>query len=222
MAAEATPPKETPSEETPRTDANPHEEKSPAAQGLTQAPGESVSALTGSQHGNSTGVRAVPEGLPAGVRIRTAADVLPFAVAALGNSGASALIALLNSNSYLANNAVGVNNGHTEYPYQYPPLNAVLDRAPAASFASGATALGAALTVLAAPITLAALSALLFVESIWLHTPLTTSWAVAALIMSASTLLPVGPLDGAQLGKAGVLAAAGVLGGALLVGLGLI
>ena len=75
---------------------------------------------------------------------------------------------------------------------------------------------------LAAPITLAALSALLFVESVWLHTPLTESWAVAALIMSASTLLPVGPLDGAQLGKAGVLAAAGVVGGALLVGLGLI
>ena len=75
---------------------------------------------------------------------------------------------------------------------------------------------------LAAPITLAALSALLFVESVWLHTPVTESWAVAALIMSASTLLPIGPLDGAQLGKGGVLAATGVLGGALLVGLGLI
>ena len=75
---------------------------------------------------------------------------------------------------------------------------------------------------LAAPITLAALSALLFIESAWQHTPVTESWAVAALIMSASTLLPVGPLDGAQLGKAGILAATGVLGGALLVGLGLI
>jgi hypothetical protein len=75
---------------------------------------------------------------------------------------------------------------------------------------------------LAAPVMLAALSALLFVESVWLHTPVTESWAVAALIMSASTLLPVGPLDGAQLGPAGVLAAAGIVGGALLVGLGLI
>lgn len=75
---------------------------------------------------------------------------------------------------------------------------------------------------LAAPIALAALSALLFVESVSLHTPVTESWAVAALIMSASTLLPVGPLDGAQLGKTGILAATGVLGGALLVGLGLI
>ena len=75
---------------------------------------------------------------------------------------------------------------------------------------------------LAAPTTLAVLSALLFAESAWLHTPVTESWAVAALIMSASTLLPVGPLDGAQLGKGGILAATGVLGGALLVGLGLI
>jgi len=75
---------------------------------------------------------------------------------------------------------------------------------------------------LAAPLTLAVLSALLFVESAWLHTPVTESWAVAALIMSASTLVPVGPLDGAQLGKAGILAATGVMGGALLVGLGLI
>jgi hypothetical protein len=75
---------------------------------------------------------------------------------------------------------------------------------------------------LAAPVILAALSAMLFVESVWLHTPVTEAWAVAALIMSASTLLPVGPLDGAQLGKAGVLAATGVVGGALLVGLSLI
>ena len=75
---------------------------------------------------------------------------------------------------------------------------------------------------LAAPVALAALSLLLFAESAWLHTPLTQSWAIAALIMSASTLLPVGPLDGAQVGKAGVLAATGVVGGALLVGLGLI
>jgi hypothetical protein len=75
---------------------------------------------------------------------------------------------------------------------------------------------------LAAPITLSALSLMLFVESVWLHTPLTQAWAVAALIMSASMLLPVGPLDGAHLGKTGLVAGAGVVGGALLVGLGLI
>ena len=75
---------------------------------------------------------------------------------------------------------------------------------------------------LAAPLTLAALSLPLFAESAWLHTPLTQAWAVAALIMSASTLLPIGPLDGAHVGKAGIAAAAGVAGGALLVSLGLI
>lgn len=75
---------------------------------------------------------------------------------------------------------------------------------------------------LIAPITLAALSLLLFVESAWLHTPITQAWAVAALIMSASMLLPIGPLDGAHVGKAGIAAGAGVVGGALLVGLGLI
>jgi hypothetical protein len=69
---------------------------------------------------------------------------------------------------------------------------------------------------------LAALSLLLFVESAWLHTPLAQAWAVAALIMSASMLLPIGPLDGAHVGKAGIAAAAGVVGVALLVGLGLI
>jgi tetratricopeptide (TPR) repeat protein len=75
---------------------------------------------------------------------------------------------------------------------------------------------------LVAPCLLAGVSLLLFVESAWLHTPITQTWAVAALIMSASTLLPVGPLDGAHVGKAGIAAGAGVVGGALLVGLGLI
>ena len=75
---------------------------------------------------------------------------------------------------------------------------------------------------LAAPLTLAVLSLVLFVEAAWLHTPITQAWAVAALIMSASTLLPVGPLDGAHVGTAGVVAAVGIAGGALLVGLGLI
>jgi len=75
---------------------------------------------------------------------------------------------------------------------------------------------------LAAPLTLAALSLLLFGESAWLHVPLTQAWAVAALIMSASTLPPIGPLDGARAGQAGIAAGAGVAGCALLVGLGLI
>jgi tetratricopeptide (TPR) repeat protein len=75
---------------------------------------------------------------------------------------------------------------------------------------------------LAAPLTLAALTILLFAESAWLNVPLTQSFAVAALVMAGSTLLPIDPLDGANVGKAGVAAAAGVVGGAVLVALGLI
>ena len=41
-------------------------------------------------------------------------------------------------------------------------------------------------------------------------------------VMVASALVPVGPLDGAKLGKAGLLAGAGVVGVAVLVGLGIV
>jgi Zn-dependent protease len=75
---------------------------------------------------------------------------------------------------------------------------------------------------LAAPLTLAALSLLLFVESAWLNVPLTQAFAVAALVMAGSTLLPIDPLDGANVGKAGIVAAAGVVGGAVLLALGII
>jgi hypothetical protein len=40
--------------------------------------------------------------------------------------------------------------------------------------------------------------------------------------MCASLLLPVGPLDGKHLSKAGVAVSAGVVGTALLYGLGLL
>jgi tetratricopeptide (TPR) repeat protein len=75
---------------------------------------------------------------------------------------------------------------------------------------------------LAAPLALAAAALVLFLESALMRTPLSEAWAVAALIMCASLLLPVGPLDGSHLGKAGVAVSAGVIGTALLFGLGLI
>jgi len=75
---------------------------------------------------------------------------------------------------------------------------------------------------LAAPLTVAALSVVLFVESAWLGVPLTQSLAVVALVMAGSTLLPIKPLDGANVGKAGFMAAAGVVGGAVLIALGII
>lgn len=121
-----------------------------AAHGLPRAPGSLAPVVTGTQHGTTTAVQAVPAGLPNGARIRTAADVFPYAVAALGKPDALALMALLNSKTYLANSLAGYSTGTVKYPYTYPPLNAVLDQAPTASFASGGIALGAALTVLAA------------------------------------------------------------------------
>jgi hypothetical protein len=75
---------------------------------------------------------------------------------------------------------------------------------------------------LAAPLTLAALSLALFAEAAWSNVPLAQAFAVAALIMTGSTLLPVEPLDGAKLKKTGAVAAAGVLGGAVLIILGVV
>ncbi len=121
-----------------------------AAHGLPRAPGSFAAVVTGSQHGNTTAVQAVPVGLPNSARIRTAADVFPYAVTALGKSDARALMALLNSDISLAGSLASLDTGDLMYPYRFPPLDAVLDRAPSASFASGATALGAALIVLAA------------------------------------------------------------------------
>ena len=120
-----------------------------AAQGLRWSPDTSVPIVTGTPHGPATAIQAVPAGLPSGARIRTAADVFPYAVAALGKADAAALMALLNFKSYLANSVLSSTNGSYEYPYQYPSLDAVLNRAPPTSLASGGTALGAALTVLA-------------------------------------------------------------------------
>lgn len=74
---------------------------------------------------------------------------------------------------------------------------------------------------LAGPLILAALSLLLFIEVAWFDVPLTGALAIAALIMTSSMLLPVKPLDGANLGGAGAVAAAGVSAGAVLVALGI-
>lgn len=74
---------------------------------------------------------------------------------------------------------------------------------------------------LAAPLVLAVVALLLFTEAAWLRAPLIEAWALAALTMSASLLLPIDPLDGAHTGKAGIAAAAGVVAGAVLVALGL-
>jgi tetratricopeptide (TPR) repeat protein len=120
-----------------------------AALGLPRLPPGPGREVAGS-HQEATAVRDVPVGLPRGARIRTLADVLRYAEAALGPSGAPAFLAELRSSSLAASFPAGYLSGHLEYPYRYPALDTMLDKAPPASLASGATALGAALTVLAA------------------------------------------------------------------------
>jgi Tfp pilus assembly protein PilF len=73
---------------------------------------------------------------------------------------------------------------------------------------------------LAAPVVLGGLSLLLLAMAAWLNVPITLALAVAALIMAGSMLLPIEPLDGANLGKSGVIAATGVIAGAVLIALG--
>lgn len=77
-------------------------------------------------------------------------------------------------------------------------------------------------THLAAPIALSLLGALLFIESAWLRMPLIESLGTASLIMAASTLLPISPLDGAKVGSRGLIAGAGLLAAAILLGLGVV
>lgn len=120
------------------------------ARELPKAPTRLFAIVTGVQHGAATAVRDVPVGLPPNARIRTAADVLPYAVAALGPSDARTLMAILGSSSDLGGGPVGYTSNRLQYPYQYPAFDAVVRQAPSASFGSGALALGAALTVLAA------------------------------------------------------------------------
>ena len=71
-----------------------------------------------------------------------------------------------------------------------------------------------------APLALGLIAATLFLESVWLGVPLTRELAVAALVMVASLLPPVEPLDGGYL-KA-TSATFGVLGASLLVILGVL
>ena len=140
---------------------------------------------------------------------------------------------------------VGVAAGAVGYPWAPLPVVDVergdgdpSERGPASAVSGGAEGAAAGRAVdtssgadtgtrdvrlhLAAPLTLAGVALVLFVESAWSRTPLTLAWAVAALIMCASLLLPVGPLDGTHLGKAGVAVSAGVIGAALLFALGLL
>src|SRR3954453_665340 len=80
-----------------------------------------VSSSTGVPPADS-GLQDVPRGLPRGTVIRTADNVLPFAVRALGPAGADALLAVLASGGSLLVDQVTTEDGTPLYPYRYPAL----------------------------------------------------------------------------------------------------
>ena len=74
----------------------------------------------------------------------------------------------------------------------------------------------------AAPVALALLSVVLFLEAAALQLPVLRTLASAAIVTAASVLVPVPPPDGAELGATHLLAGAGIVGVALLLGLGVL
>ncbi|MEV6302972.1 hypothetical protein AB0M02_26390 [Actinoplanes sp. NPDC051861] len=72
-----------------------------------------------------------------------------------------------------------------------------------------------------APVALGLLALVLFLETAAFGVPVISALATSALVMVASVLVPVAPLDGAEIDKAGLVAGAGVLGAAVLMGLSL-
>jgi hypothetical protein len=55
----------------------------------------------------------------------------------------------------------------------------------------------------------------------WLHVPATTAIGTAAVVMAASMLVPIAPLDGARLGGGATAAGFGLVGVAILAVVGL-
>jgi tetratricopeptide (TPR) repeat protein len=68
-----------------------------------------------------------------------------------------------------------------------------------------------------APVALAAVSLLMLFESALWPVPLVRGLAISGLVMTASVLLPIPPLDGEHLGRAGVFVGLSALAGVLLV-----
>lgn len=101
--------------------------------------------------GPGAAVRDLPLGLPVGTVVRTPEDVRPWAVGALGGQGGASLIGMLTAQERpLQETAVDGRPGYAPFPYRYPALERLLDRAPGRGRTPEATALGAALEVLAA------------------------------------------------------------------------
>jgi hypothetical protein len=72
------------------------------------------------------------------------------------------------------------------------------------------------------PLVAGAIGLVLALLGAWLHVPATQAMGAAAVVMAASMLVPVGPLDGARLGGGAATAGGfGILGIAILALLGL-
>lgn len=113
--------------------------------------GSSTSVSDGQIHGDTAPtVQDLPMGLRDGTNIRTAEDIQPYAVAALGVSGADRFMTVLRSPEDLAIVFEDDDDVTERYPYQHLTLDPILDASLSRSSAVEAAALGAALTLLAA------------------------------------------------------------------------
>ena len=116
-----------------------------AARRLPLPPNDPTPIVAGATRPDTTAMRNLPVGLPAGVTITTAQDVYPYAVAAFGAAGARELMAVLSSSDYISPDG----GFPRPYPYRFAPLEPILDSAPPADLRNGATQLAAALITLA-------------------------------------------------------------------------
>ncbi len=96
-----------------------------------------------------SGIREVPVGLPRGTRIRSVADVRPYAVEALGPDGADRLLALLPSPGAEADREP-LQPSTFDYPYRFVAVDEVVADVPTDQLERHGAALGGALLLLAA------------------------------------------------------------------------
>jgi cellulose synthase operon protein C len=74
----------------------------------------------------------------------------------------------------------------------------------------------------AAPVLLMGMTVAFLAEAVWLEVPLTRSLATVTLVMAASTLVPVPPLDGGRMDKRGLVVSIGVVCGSTFALFGLL
>jgi len=98
---------------------------------------------------STAALRPLPDGLPIGFLPTSVVSLRPYAVAALGETGAGALASLLVAEQLQQESSIRDAAGDAVYPYRYPALTRLLDRAPERGRTAAAGRLGAALTLVA-------------------------------------------------------------------------